>query len=293
MKNLISIFLLLITLLYAGCTRVIEFPGSDVADVLNMHLRLQDSQLKLNPDTLATDRSIGLTYQTTDTLVLFVDSSSDLVINFSAPKANIKGVGIRFGETGTAQFQLVENLKGKINGSFQYRMSIDPSICNKLSKSCHLIKLSSFLLTENNQVSQVTQRNVALICGNCNQQACKDLIYPPCPAEAGKGVFKFGNTTYHGAATCSEKTITITAGNGFTCSLYNLEEGPNTLINYFNASFDESKNPWVKVTAPNGKKYIMKSGTITKRSDYYSFDVVLQDSDKQGSIPLAGNLSCQ
>jgi hypothetical protein len=100
-------------------------------------------------------------------------------VPFNAPGANVVGVGIRFGDAGKIM-TIPTSTMGKTNGTLMASVPVPPAICGMLSKICHDIKCYEFAVTSAGKISRANIMSVALMCGNCSEPSCKDLLPNMC-----------------------------------------------------------------------------------------------------------------
>jgi hypothetical protein len=97
-------------------------------------------------------------------------------IPFDAPNANVTGAGVRFGDSGPIQVIPIPGASGQTSGTLQFTFEIPLDICDNLSQICHDVKCYEFAVTSIGKVSAADINALALVCGNCDEPSCQDLL---------------------------------------------------------------------------------------------------------------------
>ncbi len=135
-------------------------------------------------------------------------------ISFNAPGGNVVGAGMRFGTSGPINVVPVSGAQGQTSGTLSVPFSLSASTCDNLSQVCHDIKCYEFAVTADGKISQANIRDVALMCGNCDEPSCKPLIVPPCSNDGpGEGSFSSSIASGTGTASCTSSQLGIVNSN--------------------------------------------------------------------------------
>jgi len=184
--------------LAAGCTINIASSGDDSQgnQALNDNVVWPSNAYAL--DAPATDDSITIPPPPTGTATPAVMEGDAMSVSvpFSAPNANVVGVGIRFGDSGPIM-TIPTSTMGKTSGTLSASVTIPPSICKMLASICHSIKCYEFAVTSIGKVSRANIRSLALMCGDCSEPSCKSLLPDMC--------FDPGNATCVDGSSCSSE----------------------------------------------------------------------------------------
>lgn len=97
-------------------------------------------------------------------------------VSFNAPGANIVGAGIRIGTTGPVNVVPIAGAMGNTSGSLAFPMGIPPGVCGDLADICHSITCYEFAVTAAGTISAANINQLALVCGNCDEPTCQDLL---------------------------------------------------------------------------------------------------------------------
>jgi hypothetical protein len=148
-------------------------------------------------------------------------------VPFSAQNANVVGVGIRFGDSGKIM-TIPTTTMGRTTGTLSANITVPPAICGMLSKICHDIKCYEFAVTSVGKVSRANIMSLALMCGNCSEPSCKDLLPNMCfdpgqatCTEAGSCPGEGGGAVLRSCASISGSCVTgyyiTSGGRRFDC----------------------------------------------------------------------------
>lgn len=276
-----------------------ESPKGDPAAVLNEEIILPEGSYQVDPEELETDNSIMLGGGSSTTTPITVGSKSAVQISFSTTKKNIIAAGMRFGDSGPVNMVPIPTAKGNTSGSLTVPFTVSQSTCDKLSSICHDIKCYEFAMTSDGKISKANIRDVALLCGNCDEPSCVDLINPPCPTGggggggtgAGTGKFNFRGTNYSGTSACTSVGDVIATSSGSSAAIYNVSSGSYTLQDYAGSGFDINTDPYILINA-GGTIYASKSGTVSKNNGSISFNIVVTDIINETTYTASGSMSC-
>jgi len=175
-------FLVAIVLPAAGCTINIASGGDDGQGnrALNDNIAWPSNAYAL--DAPATDDSIVINPPAAGaTPAVMEGDAMSVSVPFSAPNANVVGVGIRFGDSGPIM-TIPTSTMGSKSGTLSASVTIPPSICKMLSSICHNIKCYEYAVTSIGKVSRANIRSLALMCGDCSEPSCKSLLPDMCAA---------------------------------------------------------------------------------------------------------------
>ena len=162
--------------------------GDPIAS-LNDNLELPQGSYQVNPDDMEVDNSITISSGSGGTTPINTGSQTTAQISFNAPNGNVVAGGMRFGNSGPVNVVPVSGAQGQTSGTLSLPFSVSASTCNNLSQVCHDIKCYEFAITADGKISQANLRDVALMCGGCDEPSCQSLINPPCPPSPGQGSY--------------------------------------------------------------------------------------------------------
>jgi hypothetical protein len=223
-------FLLAAVLPVAGCTLNIASSGGDDGQgnrALNDNIAWPSNAYAL--DAPPTDDSITITPPSApaSTPAVMEGDAMSVSVPFSTPNANVVGVGIRFGDSGPIM-TIPTSTMGKTSGTLSANVTIPPSICKMLSSICHNIKCYEYAVTSIGKVSRANIRSLALMCGDCSQPSCKDLLpdmcFDPgnatcvdgssCPSEGSSAVWRSCASV---SGSCASGYYITSSGRRFDC----------------------------------------------------------------------------
>ncbi len=185
----------------------------DPVSTLNDNLSLPAGSYTINPDDVEVDNSVTIG-TSTGTMPITPGGTINGQINFNAPNGNVVAGGMRFGNSGLINVTPINGAQGNTSGTLNVPFSVSASTCANLSQVCHDIKCYEFAITADGKISKANIRDVALICGNCDEPSCASLINPPCPPGPCEGNYNFALTgTQSGLCGCAPTT------NGGTVSI--------------------------------------------------------------------------
>ena len=179
--------LVIIAALAAGCTVNIARSGDDsqgsqaLADGIDWP---SNAYALDNPETDETVQ-ISTTSGGGPAAPVMAGGTMNVNVPFNAPNANVVGVGIRFGDSGTIM-TIPNSTMGRSSGTLSANITVPPAICGMLSKICHDIKCYEFAVTSVGKVSRANIMSLALMCGNCSEPSCRDLLPNMC-VDPGQG----------------------------------------------------------------------------------------------------------
>jgi len=157
--------------------------GNAVIEI-NTNLELPQGAYLVDPDTMEVDATVTVA-TSSGTMPINPGAQINGQIEFTAPNGNVVAAGMRFGDSGPVSVVPITGALGQTSGTLSMPFSIDASVCNDLSSICHDIKCYEFAITAAGEISQANIRDVALMCGNCDEPSCVDLIEPPCGGGGG------------------------------------------------------------------------------------------------------------
>ena len=282
MKKVISLSLaLFVSLCIISCGGSDSDPVGDgisdpteVANLMNSALQLPPGTFTVDPNQVEIDDSITITSNNNATIPIAGGQSMTNNISFNAPNGNVNAVGMRFGTSGPIYFVPI-NTQGSTSGTGSFDFAMLATICNDLSKICHDIKCYEFASTSGGQISRANIRDVAMMCGNCDEPSCQGLVDPSdCGLSGQDGSPRF-NLTWNGN---SDLDLYVTDPTGTTISFTNTTSSSGGSLDVDctgNCSGGNSEN----ITWPNGGP----SGTYTVWVNNYSggttsFNIVVRDN---------------
>ncbi|WP_418513283.1 hypothetical protein [Corallibacter sp.] len=306
MKKLKLLSLLVLTLfLNTACDEedeqtILDFGISDpqaVSEYMNANLILPSSAFTINPEDVEIDNSVQINSFGNDVVPISGGQTMDNNISFSASNGNVDGVGMRFGTSGPIYFVPI-NTNGSNSGVGSFQFSLPAEICNNLSKICHDIKCYEFAKTSAGNISQANIRDVAMLCGNCDEPSCQEFVdpsdcYPPGTAYGSFNSSISGNQS--GFAGCSGGTVGVVSDT-WTLSIVNVGSSGSFSIDadYYDGC---SSCAAIQITDDNGTAYIAVSGSASWNGNTFSFNVSVKDIDSYvnntgSSYNLNGSVSC-
>jgi len=190
----------------------------EVANLMNDNLILPAGFFTVDPSTATVDNSVVVQAGGSGVVPITGGQSMTNSIAFSAPNGNINAVGMRFGTTGPIYFVPV-NTNGATSGVGNFDFLIDAGICNDLSEICHDIICYEFAQTTAGAISASNIRDVAMLCGNCDEPSCQGLVdEADCGGLAGADGSPRFNLTWGGD---TDLDLYVTDPNGETLSYTN------------------------------------------------------------------------
>lgn len=311
MKKIILLTILSVFLM--GC------PGDDgdglisdpveVANQMNANLIISaPGAFTVDPSTTGVDNSITIS-PTSGTTPIMAGQSMTNQIGFNAPNGNVSAVGMRFGTSGPITFVPVDT-NGSTSGTGSFSFLIDGGICEDLSQICHDIRCYEFAQTSAGNISAANIRDVAMLCGNCDEPSCAGLVDPEdCDVNPGGGGGGLGSGSFNFGPTGSQSgdTFCDTSSLGGLVSIV----GSNaTLIARgvgASGSASFSIDPYtggctscagMQITTNSGEQYIAVSGSGSWSGSTFSFNATLKtipDAISGGgqSFSVSGSGTCQ
>lgn len=178
-KTSLALLALLLIVGISSCEKDEVNTGNPVTE-LNTNLELPQGSYLVDPDTMQLDAEVTVA-TSTGVMPIYAGTQVDAQIEFNAPNGNVVAAGMRFGQTGPVNVVPVNGALGQTSGTLSVPFMIDPSVCDNLASICHDIKCYEFAITAEGTISQANIRDVAMMCGNCDEPSCVDLISnPPC-----------------------------------------------------------------------------------------------------------------
>lgn len=217
-------------------------------------------------------------------------------ISFNAPNGNVVGGGMRFGDSGPVNIVPVSGALGQTSGTLTLPFSLSASTCDNLSQVCHDIKCYEFAVTADGKITQANLRDVALMCGGCDEPSCQDLIDPPCPPEPNTGTFNFSLGSGNGSAGCSGSSTGIVANN-WVVSITNAGTSGSVSFtsDYYTGGCTSCAA--LQITNTAGDAYIAISGSGSWSGNTFNFSgtmKLLEDVINGGgsTYSLSGAVNC-
>ncbi|QNL21043.1 hypothetical protein HZR84_03505 [Hyphobacterium sp. CCMP332] len=283
-------------------------PQGDPVTSFNSNLQLPAGSYTVDPDTMEIDETIDIEGPAPGSaaMPIYPNQQMEGKITFSAPSGNVVGAGMRFGTSGPVNVVPVNVPSGSTSGTLNVPFQVTDATCANLSQVCHDIKCYEFAVTSDGKISKANIRDVALMCGNCDEPSCKDLIDPPCPAAPGEGNFSIDGITYVAdLVLCgldpqgSGKEIIIfqkTLSNSEIAYayLYNIQDGTQSLSKYADTDFDVLNDPYILSANTSGTfTRATVSGSVTRSGNSVTFNCTTFDIlDENYSGTVAGNGTC-
>ena len=264
---------------------------------LNANLELPQGSYQVNPDEMEVDSSISIDPGMTGTMPINTGTQLNGQISFTAPNANVVAGGMRFGDSGPVNVVPVNGAQGQTNGTLSLPFSLSANTCNNLSQICHDIKCYEFAVTADGKISQANIRDVALMCGACDEPSCQSLINPPCP-----GVSSYNFSLHSGSSSstsgCGSNNIGI-VDDGWVISIVNVSTQSGS-VSFSPGYYDGtcSTCPALQISSPAGIAYISLSGTGSWSGNVFTFSsnsmkTITDFINSTGtSYTISGSVSC-
>ncbi len=296
-----SLFLLMLAALFLNaCSK--DEDKEDTGDPLtelNKGLQLPAGYYTIDGNT-QTDSTVIITSGGSGTMPLNTGSQMEGKISFNAPNGNVVGAGMRFGTSGPINVIPVSGAQGQTSGTLNVPFSLSPSTCANLSEICHDIKCYEFAITADGKISQANIRDVALMCGNCNEPSCRSLIVPPCTnIEAGTGFFNSSVASGSGTILCAlYADLLAIEASGWEVVINN--PGTTGSVSFDPDFFTNgcSSCPSLLLFKSGGASYGAVSGSGTWSGNVFSFTATLKHDDDIGgpggaTYTISGALHCK
>ncbi|WP_378177180.1 YfaP family protein [Aquimarina sp. SS2-1] len=173
---------------------------AQIANIMNDNLVLPAGSFVVDPSTAQIDESITIGNGSSAVVPIASGQAMTNSISFNAPNGNVNAVGMRFGTTGPIYFVPI-NTNGATSGAGNFDFLINQGICADLSQVCHDIKCYEFAQTSAGNISRGNIRDVAMLCGNCDEPSCQGLVDPAdCGGLQGQDGSPRFNLTWSGSA---------------------------------------------------------------------------------------------
>ncbi|MFD2726638.1 hypothetical protein [Hyunsoonleella rubra] len=299
--RLLPLLALIVCLYFIGCSTD-ENEGesgisnsAQVASLMNENLVLPPGAFTVNPENVTTDNSITIG---TSNGVTPINSGQQMTnqISFNAPDGNVNAVGMRFGTNGPIYFVPI-NTGGATSGTGSFDFLINAGICNDLSRICHDIKCYEFAQTTSGAISRSNIRDVAMLCGNCDEPSCQGLVDPSdCPPSIGSGSFSSsisGNQS--GNAGCDSGTIGV-VNSTWVLATANLPFSGTVNFNSNYYTGNCTTCPALQISDVSGNAYVAVNGSGSWSGNVFSFNATLKNIlDLAGggtSYNITGSVNC-
>lgn len=243
--------------------------NDDPVLALNTNLQLPAGSYTIDPNDVEIDNSVTIDNTSNSRMPLDINTPLNGQITFNAPNGNVVAAGMRFGNSGPINVIPVNGSQGQTGGTISFPFQVGPNTCDNLSKVCHDIKCYEFAVTSDGKISRSNIRDVAIMCGKCEEPSCRDLIYPPCPPTGGGGSGGAGNGSMtfsptgslSGTSFCDAGIVSLTSTSGVSLIFSNApSSGSSTLTSdYYTDAC--STCPALQVTDDNGNTWIAVSGS--------------------------------
>lgn len=239
MKITITIFLLSTIILFS-CAKDNKDKGisdkTEIANLMNEKMELPAGSFTIDPDNVEIDNSITIT-PTSGITPLSPGQQMNNQISFTAPNGKVNAVGMRFGTSGPIYFTSI-NTNGATSGTGTVPFSLESDICNDLSSICHDIKCYEFAMTTEGKISKSNIRDVAILCGDCNEPSCQGLVDASDCDVGGSGVVSsFSITDGTGLVTDVTTSCTYTpppVGGGFNDAISLRDDNSGSFLSIAN-----------------------------------------------------------
>lgn len=260
-----------LTVLASACKKKND---TDPVEAINAGLSLPAGSYTVDPDTMEIDPTVTIDPGVGGTMPINTGNSTGQ-ITFSAPNGNVVAGGMRFGTSGPVNVVPVSGALGQTAGTLNLPFAVSASTCADLASICHDIKCYEFAVTADGKISQANIRDVALMCGGCDEPSCASLISPPCPPAPCSGSYSFPASTGSGTCSCSGSTIGIVNSNGWAVVGSNVPSGSTSFTpGYYDGSCTSC--PAMQITSPGGDSYIAISGSGSWSGTVYSFNCTMK-----------------
>lgn len=104
---------------------------------------------------------------------------------------SVTHAGMRFGNSGKTWIIPINKSANKNSGTANISMTIPSGLCDDLSDICHDIKCYEFAVRESGggsyQISRANINDLAMMCGNCDEPSCQELLDDCYTGSAGVG----------------------------------------------------------------------------------------------------------
>lgn len=188
---------------------------ADVAKLMNENLILPAGSFEVDPSSVSIDDSIIINDSGGNSIPLNSGQQMTNQISFNAPNGNVNAVGMRFGTTGPIYFVPI-NTGGATAGTGNFQFALQAGICDDLSSICHDIKCYEFAQTSAGAISRGNIRDVAMLCGNCDEPSCQGLVdASDCGGLSGADGNPRFNLTWSGS---TDLDLVVTDPNGASIS---------------------------------------------------------------------------
>lgn len=270
-----------IAFITSGCLPKEEEENGNPTQSLNAGLELPAGSFQVDPDTMQIDNSVTINGGPSGTMPLNTGTQINGQISFNAPNGNVVAGGMRFGDSGPVNMVPVNGALGQTSGTLNLPFTVTSSTCDNLSQVCHDIKCYEFAMTADGMISQSNLRDVALVCGGCDEPSCQDLIDPPCPPQPNTGNFQFDLASGSGSANC-QAGFGIVASNGWVLSSQNMPNGSSS-VTFSGGAWDGScaSCPGLALSSPNGSSgpFYMTNGSGSWAGGVFYFSGTMTDVD--------------
>lgn len=181
-----SLLLILLVPLLSSCPKF-QLPGlggSKAAKLLNNTVIMPPGSFQVDDSDLVTSSDITV-YSTgnSGTVAVTPGESSSAQISFEAANG-VTHAAMRFGNSGKTWMVPLSSGSGSSSGTINVPFTIPPELCDDLSSICHDIKCYEFAARETSggtyKISRANINDLAMMCGNCDEPSCKDLLGDNC-----------------------------------------------------------------------------------------------------------------
>ena len=171
-------------------------------------------------------------------------------------------------------------------------------------------------MTADGKISKANIRDVALMCGNCDEPSCRSLIDPPCEVEPGTGNPGTGNIAIDGtdipvtSVDCANEghedmeglytnLVFFTLNNGLNVFIFNTSTGQNNLQSPFKGGFDTETEPFAAYGDPDATNgYSSVQGTVNRSGNTFNFSMVMGidnngDGQADSTKTITGSGTCK
>jgi hypothetical protein len=299
MKNKIHLILLCFTILLSCAKNGNgEADPAKVATIMNENMQLPPGSFTVDPDNVSVDNTIIMG---TSSGVTPIESGPSMnnEISFTAPNGNVNAVGMRFGTSGPIYFVPI-NTNGATSGTGTFPFAINSDICADLSSICHDIKCYEFAQTSAGSISKANIRDVAMLCGNCDEPSCSGLVDPSdCNTTPGQGSGTFTlsgvSGSLSGDAFCNTTLSISSASNQLIVSNAGSSGSVSFTSDYYIGG--NTSSPAIQVTTTSGETYIAVSGSGSWSGNTFTLNASMKTivdavSGGGSSKNLTATISC-
>jgi len=252
----------------------------------------------VNPEEMEVDTTITIDPGMGGVMPISPGSQVSGEIIFNAPNANVVAGGMRFGDSGPVNVVPVQGAQGQTSGVLNLPFALSSSTCQNLATICHDIKCYEFAITADGKISRANIRDVALMCGGCDEPSCASLINPPCPPGPCSGNFNFSyGVNGSGNCACAGGLVGL-VNSSWAITASNV--GTSGTVSYTSDYYINSCStcPAFQIVSTSGSPtFIAVGGSGSWSGSVYSFNATVKESNDlvNGTGPtytVSGSINC-